>query len=401
MSFDTPSTEQRSPFDEIVDRSGKWSSKWGGLEKFYGVSDDDAIAMWVADSDFRCGEFILDAARAWVDNGAFGYASDNTKLFSAIQWWMKNRHGWDIEGDWITLMHGLGNAIATAIHAYSEPGDGVVIFSPVYHEFASKIRRADRRVVECPLANRDGRYELDFEAYDALMTGDEKLLLWCSPHNPVGRVWSAEELRAVCDFARRHDLILLSDEIHQDIVHAGNKHTVTALADPSISDRLVTVTAASKTFNVAGMRVGSVIIADEALRNTYNKKARAYDISPNTMGCAMSAAAYSPEGAAWADAQNEYLAGNIALFNAGMNAIPGVRATELEATYLAWVDFSGTGMTFDEIIERVQGRAHVVASHGPNFGTGGETHLRFNMATPRSRVQEAVTRIQEAFSDLQ
>lgn len=401
MSFDSPSPEQHSPFDEIVDRRGKWSSKWGAMEKLYGISDDDAIAMWVADSDFRCGEFILDAARAWIDNGAFGYAGDNTDMFNAVQWWMKTRHGWDIEHDWIIPTHGLGNAIAMAIHTFTDPGEGVVIFSPVYHEFAAKIARAERRLVECPLVESAGKYTLDFDAYDAQMTGDEKLLIWCSPHNPIGRIWSAEEIRAVCDFARQHDLILISDEIHQDIVSPGHKHVATALADPSISDRLITVTAASKTFNVAGMRVGNAIIGDEKLRAAYSKTARAHDIAINTMGGAMTAAAYTPEGAAWADAQNDYLAGNIALFNDGMNAIPGVRATVLDATFLAWIDFSGTGMTFDEILERVQGRAHVVASHGPTFGQGGEAHLRFNLATPRAQVLDAVTRIQKAFSDLQ
>ncbi len=388
-------------FDDIIDRGGKWSSKWGMASQYAGVEADGLIPMWVADSDFRCAEFILDAAREWIGVGAFGYAGDNSAMFNAIQWWMKEQHGWAVEPDWMTPMHGLGNAIATAIHAFSEPGEGVVIFTPVYHEFANKINRTERRVAECPLVETNGRYSLDFDAYDALMQGDERILLWCSPHNPVGRVWTAEEIRGVCDFARRHDLILVSDEIHQDIVFEGHRHIPTAVADPSIRDRLITTVAASKTFNVAGMRVGNVIIEDTDLRAKYNKLVASLDIQPNTMGVAMTAAAYSPEGAAWSKQQNEYVFKNFLLLQEGLSAIPGFKVPDIEGTYLAWVDYRGTGMSEVEVLDRVQGTARIVPSRGTPFGTGGDGFLRFNLATPRSNVAEAVKRIQAAFDDLQ
>lgn len=388
-------------FDEVIDRTGKWSSKWGMAGLYSGVDADDLIPMWVADSDFRCGDFILDAARDWIEMGAFGYAGDCSEMYGAVQWWMKERHSWDIQPNWITPMHGLGNAIATAIHAFSEPGEGVVIFTPVYHEFANKINRTERRVVECPLALTDGRYSLDFDAYDALLTGDERILLWCSPHNPIGRVWTEAEIRGVCDFARRHDLILVSDEIHQDIVFDGHRHLVTASVDPSITNRLITTTAASKTFNVAGMRVGNVIIEDQALRDRYNKLVHSLDIQPNVMGVAMTYGAYSPEGMAWADQQNTYVYNNFKVLQNGLSQIPGVSVIDIEGTYLGWADFRNTGMSEPEILERVQKRAHVVPSHGTPFGTGGEGFLRFNLATPHSNVQEAVRRIQAAFDDLQ
>lgn len=388
-------------FDEIVDRSGKRSSKWGKMGAYSKGPTEGAIPMWIADTDFRCPEFILDAARDCVEHGVFGYASDYSDYFDACKWWMKTRHGWEIENNWMIPMHGLGNAIATALDTFADAGDRIVIFTPVYHEFPEKIRRLDQEIVECQLVEKDGRYGFDFDAYDKLMDGSEKILLFCSPHNPVGRVWSREEIQGVCDFARRHNLILISDEIHQDIVYPGYKHLPTAVVDPSVSDRLITVTAASKTFNLAGMRVGNAIISDPDLRQKYFHRVEGLGLQPNTMGIPMSAAAYSPEGAAWADAFVAYLDENRRIFDAALNAIPGVRSITLEGTFLSWVDFSGTGMDQAQIRARLEGDNGVIASQGPPFGSGGETFLRFNIGTPRAILQQAISRIQNAFADLQ
>lgn len=388
-------------FDTIINRVGTHSSKWDSMEALYDVSPQDGIAMWVADMDFRPPACVQDALQGMLNHGLYGYFGDESAYREAIRWWMQTRHGWQIEREHIQTTHGLVHGTAMCLDAFTAPGDGVVLTTPVYHAFARTIRAAGRVVAERPLKLVDGRYEMDFAAWDAAMTGTEKMFILCSPHNPGGRVWTGEELRGVADFCKRHDLTLVSDEIHHDLVMPGHSHVPMALAAPDIADRLVMMTATTKTFNIAGAHSGNVIIADPALRKRFEARMMAMGISANSFGLHMATAAYSPGGAAWVDALCAYLAGNAQVFDAGIGAIPGVRSMRLQATYLAWVDFSGLGMDPAEVIRRVQKDARIAANHGVAFGTGGESCLRFNLATPRARVQEAVQRLQAAFADLQ
>ena len=387
-------------FDTTPDRRGSHSSKWDSMESIYSVSPDDGIAMWVADMEFQPPQCVQDAVKAMHDHGVYGYYGDEGDYRAAIQWWMSERHGWQIDPSWIFTTHGLVNGTALCIDAYTSVGDGVVLFTPVYHAFARVINAAGRHVVSCELANNAGRYEFDFDAYDAQMTGNERMLILCSPHNPSGRVWTKTELQAVAAFAKRHELILVSDEIHHDLTMPGYTHIPTAHID-GISDRLVTMTATTKTFNIAGGHAGNVIIKDPDLRARFGGRMAAMGISANSFGLFMATAAYSPDGAAWVDDLRAYLDGNRQVFDAGVNAIPGVKSMALESTYLAWVDFSGTGMSMEEVIERVQKNAKIAASHGPTFGLGGDNFLRFNIGTTRAQIEDAVARLQVAFSDLQ
>ena len=387
-------------FDTTPDRRGTHSSKWDSMESIYSVSPDDGIAMWVADMEFQPPQCVQDAVKAMHDHGVYGYYGDEGDYRAAIQWWMSERHGWQIDPSWIFTTHGLVNGTALCIDAYTSTGDGVVLFTPVYHAFARVINAAGRHVVSCELANNAGRYEFDFDAYDAQMTGNERMLILCSPHNPSGRVWTKTELQAVAAFAKRHELILVSDEIHHDLTMPGYTHIPTAHID-GISDRLVTMTATTKTFNIAGGHAGNVIIKDPDLRARFGGRMAAMGISANSFGLFMATAAYSPDGAAWVDDLRAYLDGNRQVFDAGVNAIPGVKSMALESTYLAWVDFSGTGMSMEEVIERVQKNAKIAASHGPTFGLGGDNFLRFNIGTTRAQIEDAVARLQVAFSDLQ
>jgi len=387
-------------FDTTPDRRDTHSSKWDSMESIYSVSPDDGIAMWVADMEFQPPQCVQDAVKAMHDHGVYGYYGDEGDYRAAIQWWMSERHGWQIDPSWIFTTHGLVNGTALCIDAYTSVGDGVVLFTPVYHAFARVINAAGRHVVSCELANKAGRYEFDFDAYDAQMTGNERMLILCSPHNPSGRVWTKTELQAVAAFAKRHELILVSDEIHHDLTMPGYTHIPTAHID-GISDRLVTMTATTKTFNIAGGHAGNVIIKDPDLRARFGGRMAAMGISANSFGLFMATAAYSPDGAAWVDDLRAYLDGNRQVFDAGVNAIPGVKSMALESTYLAWVDFSGTGMSMEEVIERVQKNAKIAASHGPTFGLGGDNFLRFNIGTTRAQIEDAVARLQVAFSDLQ
>ena len=387
-------------FDQTPDRRNTHCVKWDAMEALYGVSPDEGISMWVADMEFAAAPCIQKAVQDMVDHGVYGYFGDDSKYKAAIRWWMDTRHGWQIDPSWIFTTHGLVNGTAMCVDAFTNPGDGIVLFTPVYHAFARVIEAADRQVVECPLVNNAGRYEMDFTTYDAQMTGNERMVILCSPHNPGGRVWTKAELQAVAAFAKRHELILVSDEIHHDLTMPGHTHIPMSHID-GITDRLIMMTATTKTFNIAGSHSGNVIIEDPDLRAQFSKRMAALGLSANSFGLFMATAAYSPEGAAWVDELRAYLDTNRQIFDAGVNAIPGLASMNLEATYLAWVDFANTGMSREEFTSRVQDKAKIAANHGPTFGKGGDSFLRFNLGAPRAQIEDAVARLQTAFSDLQ
>ncbi|MEM9577567.1 MAG: PatB family C-S lyase [Pseudomonadota bacterium] len=388
-------------FNDPIDRRGTHSSKWDAMESLYGVSPDDGLAMWTADSDYATAPCVIDAIRKMGDHGVFGYMPVHDDYLNAIQWWMKERHSWEIETSWILTSQGLGNAIALCLDVWTEPGDRVVTFTPVYHEFRTKIQKAGRELVACPLKRVGDTYELALEDAQSRLDGSEKMLIWCSPQNPSGRVWSREELQAVADFAARNDLMIVSDEIHHDLVFPGNRFVPMHVAAPAATDRLIALTSASKTFNIAGQRTGNMIIPDPELRSEMKNRLNTLDYKPGSVALQMITAAYSPEGAAWVDAQIAHLDENRRVFDAAIKDIPGVQSLPLQATYLAWVDFSGTGMSHREIADRVLRKARIAPSDGPEFGPGGETFLRFNLATQRAIIERACARLKEAFSDLQ
>ena len=388
-------------FDEVIDRRGTHSSKWDTMEELYGVSPDNGLSMWVADMDFRAPKIIQEKLHGINSHGIYGYYGDYKEYNNSIKWWMKNRHNWEIDTSWIFTTHGLVNGTGLCIDAFTKPGDGIILFTPVYYQFSNLVEAARRKVVECPLKLIDNHYHFDFVAYERNLSGDEKMVILCSPHNPGGRVWTKNELQEVAKFAKKHDLVLVSDEIHHDLVYPNKSHTVMPIADPSVCDRLVMMTATTKTFNIAGAHSGNVIISNPNLRQKFSQRIKALGISPNSFGLFMATAAYSPEGAQWLDELMHYIDGNRVIFDREINKIPGLSSMLLEGTYLAWVDFSGTGMEEEEFIYRVQEKAKIAVNHGSTFGTGGEKFLRFNLATPRTLVVEATKRLKDAFSDLQ
>ncbi len=384
-------------FDEIIERRDTHSLKWDMMEPLFGVPKSSGISMWVADMDFRPPEAATDALEAMLRNGIFGYYGDERGYREAIVWWMANRHDWLIEPDWVFSTHGLVNGMALAVDTFTKPGDGIVLFTPVYHAFAKIIEAAHRRVIECPLSLKNGRYEFDFSVYGQWVQENAKMAILCSPHNPGGRVWTRDELRDVHNFCQRHDLILVSDEIHHDLVMPGHQHVVMPLAAPEAMDRLVMLTATTKTFNLAGAHIGNVIIADERLRSTFAQRMNALGISPNSFGMFLAESVYSLEGAEWVDALMQYLDHNRRLFDARMNQISGVHSMSLEATYLAWVGFHDMKLSDEEIRQKINGQAQVAVNYGSTFGMGGQGFHRFNIATPRSVLEDALGRLEQAF----
>lgn len=386
-------------FDEVIERRGTNCSKWDKMESLYGVPVDDGIAMWVADMDFRPPQAVSKALAEALEHDIYGYCGTDLPMSEALAGWMERRHNWQVHPKWVKHTYGLVNALALCMQAYSEKGDGVIVFSPVYHAFGRIIQDNERRLVESELVMRDGRYFMDMDALEAQLTGNEKLIFLCSPHNPGGRVWSEAELAALGDFCIKHDLILISDEVHHDLVYPGASHIVAPLAMPNALDRLVVLAATSKTFNLAGCMTGHAVISDDNLRAKFTAAYHAAAISVNRFGLCTATAAYN-HGDEWLDELLVYLAENGRIFEEGISSIPGVTVMPLEATYLTWVDFAGTGMSFEEFNGCVV-KAGVAANAGSTFGAGGETFLRFNLGTRRALVEEAVARIKDAFADIQ
>lgn len=387
-------------FDEIIDLRNTHSQKWDGAAAYSGVDADDLLPMWVADMDFRAPASVTAALQTEVSRGVYGYIDGGQSTRQAVCAWMKDTHGWAVDPDWIQFSNGVVHGLAITLETFTRPGDGVILFTPVYHAFARKILAKDRVVVESPLACDNGRYRMDFDALATSLTGSERMVILCSPHNPGGVLWTKDEIRALAAFCADRDLILVSDEIHMDLTFPGHSHNVTALAAPEATQRLVTLSAASKGFNTAGGETAFIIVEDPALRAKLARSQASHGGSPNRYGMLMLEAAFRG-GAEWSRDVRGYIAENYRLFRDGVNAIPGISVMEMNATYLAWVDFAGTGMTRQEFTDRVQKQAHIIVNPGPAFGTGGETFLRFNIATRRALVEEAVERLQRAFADLQ
>lgn len=386
-------------FDEIIDLRNTHSQKWDNM-KACGVEAPDALSMWVADMDFRPPQSVQDALQAELDRGVYGYYGQDASVRNAICTWMATRHGWPVRPEWLSFSHGVVAGLGITMEAFSDVGDGIIIFTPVYHAFARQIKAKGRRVVESPLVLEDAAYRMDLDALAQSLSGDEKMVIFCSPHNPGGKLWSAEEINALAEFCVERDLILVSDEIHMDLVYPGHTHLPTATTAPQVSTHLITLTAASKGFNIAGAETSFIIVEDEKLRARVMAAQSSFGGGPNRFGLVMIEAAFKG-GADWSDAVTGYIAENFRIFKEGVDAIPGLSVMDMKSTYLAWVDFADTGMAAEEFNRRVANDARIAANRGPSFGTGGENYLRFNIATRRALVEEAVARLTTAFGDLQ
>ncbi|NNL19372.1 MAG: aminotransferase class I/II-fold pyridoxal phosphate-dependent enzyme [Boseongicola sp.] len=391
MSFD---------FDNSPPLRGNHTSNYDNIARNYGLDDPDAIAMWVADMHFKAAPVILDALKKDVEWGYCGYFANTAPVDEVVASWLKERHRWEIEPSWVRYTHGVISGYGDVITAYSEPGDGVIVFSPVYHAFFRQIEAMGRVVVESPLLIANGRFQMDLEGLAASLKGHEKIVTLCSPHNPGGRIWSAEELRALAEFCAEHDLILISDEIHMDLTFPGKTFVPTLVAAPEHANRIAVLTAASKAFNVAGAETGIAIYPTASMREKLSPVILDRESTPNRFGMTIIKAAFSG-GHKWMDAAQAYLAENFRFFKERMEGIPGVSVMDMDATYLTWVSFEGLGMEDEEILRRSVMDAKVVPNPGTQFGVGGSGHLRYNVALPRAKMMDAIERLEEAFKDVQ
>lgn len=383
-------------FDEVIDRKNTDSMKWSAsyLERHFGSAD--CVPLWVADMDFRTAQPVIDAVTERAGHGIYGYALAGDEFYEAVINWQKRRNGWEVKKEWIVFSPGVVPALWHIVRTFCSPGEKVILQSPVYYPFYKVIEDNGCQVINNRLINNGGRYEMNFEELERQAEDSSvKMMILCSPHNPVGRVWTKEELRRVSEICFANDVLLVSDEIHSDLVFRPNVHTPAASLSEELMMNTITCMAPSKTFNLAGVQVSDVIVPDRRLRRRLAGSLKSAGVMPNVFGLAAQTAAYN-EGEEWLEQLLEYLAGNLDFMeNFITSELPEVKFRRPEGTYLAWLDFSGYGFTSEELQNRMKNKAGVALDDGYIFGDGGEPCQRINFACPRSVLIKAMERLRK------
>ena len=383
-------------FDEVIDRKNTDSMKWSAsyLERHFGSAD--CVPLWVADMDFRTAQPVIDAVTERAGHGIYGYALAGDEFYEAVIKWQKRRNGWEVKKEWIVFSPGVVPALWHIVRTFCSPGEKVILQSPVYYPFYKVIEDNGCQVINNRLINNGGRYEMNFEELERQAEDSSvKMMILCSPHNPVGRVWTKEELRRVSEICFANDVLLVSDEIHSDLVFRPNVHTPAASLSEELMMNTITCMAPSKTFNLAGVQVSDVIVPDRRLRRRLAGSMKSAGVMPNVFGLAAQTAAYN-EGEEWLEQLLEYLAGNLDFMeNFITSELPEVKFRRPEGTYLAWLDFSGYGFTTEELQNSMKNKAGVALDDGYIFGDGGKPCQRINFACPRSVLIKAMERLRK------
>ena len=384
-------------FDTPIDRTHTWSIKHD-FKKENGKADD-ILPLWVADMDFRSPDSVVEALKKAVDHGIFGYSRADESYFDAVAAWYQKRHHLTLQPEWMTCTPGIVFALSIAVRAFTQEGDAVLIQPPVYHPFSRAILRNKRTLVENPLVLKDGHYEMDLEDLEQKVLDDHvKLMILCNPHNPVGRVWTREELTALADICLRHHVYVISDEIHGDFVWQGHEQTPYASISEEACLHSMMCTAPSKTFNLAGMATSNLFIPDPEMRRKF--RSELLDVGQenmNRLGLFACRAAYEG-GGEWLDQLIGYLAGNLALVrDFCKNRVPQIQLVEPEGTYLAWLDCRELGMTDDELMAFFSDEAKVWLDPGTHSGEQGSGFMRFNLGSSRSVIAQALDQIEAAW----
>ena len=386
-------------FDEIIDRRNTSCLKYDfAAERGYPA---DILPFWVADMDFRTPAPVIDALKARAAHGIFGYTQVKDDYFTVLQNWFRTRHDWTVERSDLIITPGVVFAIANAIRAFTKKGESILIQQPVYYPFANMIRQNERVLVDSPLHLIEGRYEIDFEDFEQkIIEHSVKLFILCSPHNPVGRVWTRAELEQIAAICLRHNVIVVADEIHEEFVRPGFRHIPFAAISDEAAAITVTCTSPSKTFNLAGLQISNIFIRDKELRHRFKEELSrtGYD-EPNTLGLAGAKAAYE-HGAAWLTELLAYLEENNARTRAFLaQHLPKVTLIEPEGTYLLWLDFSAYGLSDEELNAKIIRDAHLWLDDGPIFGTGGSGFQRINTACPWKTLEQGLKNLAAAFAE--
>lgn len=382
-------------FDNVINRRGTNSIKWDCNETIFGKQD--ILPMWVADMDFVTPKPVIDALKKRVEHGAFGYTIRQDSFYYSIVNWIEKRHQWTIKKEWICYSPGVVTSLAVTILCFTEAYDKILVQSPVYTPFFDVIRHNNRELVNNKLQLINGRYEVDFEDLEKKLKSGVKMMILCSPHNPVGRVWTTTELRKIGNLCIENDVLLVSDEIHADLIYNGYKHTPIASLSQDFTDNIITCMAPSKTFNIPGLSTSYVLIKNKILREKFNKFINNMHLGmTNVFGITALEAAYG-YGEKWLDNLLVYIEDNKNyLMKYIKENIPGIKVIKSEGTYLVWLDFNNLGMKPDEIHSFLINKAGVGLNKGTDFGSGGEGFERMNIGCPRSILTDGVEKIYTA-----
>ncbi|MDI6697535.1 MAG: PatB family C-S lyase [Candidatus Saccharicenans sp.] len=386
-------------FGSVLDRRNTCSLKWEFCEQVLGVPE--VIPMWVADMDFPAPPEVVEAVVKRAQHGAYGYPFIPRSFWSAIIDWMKVRHNWEIKREWLSRCHGVVPALNICIQTYTAPGDKIIIQSPVYYPFFSAVENNGRRVVRNPLRFENGLWSLDFDDLRKKIDRRTRMLILCSPHNPVGRVWRRQELEELADICRQYDLLIVSDEIHAEHVFRGHRHIPTASLSPEIAARTITLTAPSKAFNIAGLTTSLVIIPNQRLLTLYKTQLENLGLTVNNIfGLVALEAAYT-HGAAWLDELVAYLEENMDYARRYFEERIGrIKFLKPEGTYLALLDCRDLGLPQKELNEFFLKKARIYFDEGPIFGPELEGFERMNLACSRKTLAEALSRIEKAVREI-
>lgn len=383
-------------FDEIVNRKGSNCTKWDGNEKYN--KPKDIIPLWVADMDFKAPQPIIDALNKRVSHGVYGYELPNEKYYESVCNWMERRHDWSIETKMIVPIPGVVTALKIAINEFSEVGDAIIIQKPVYHPFDASIEQNDRIKIENSVVFNGTTYDIDFEDFEEKIVKHKvKMFIMCNPYNPIGKVWTREELQKIGDICKKHQVIVISDEIHHDFVYGDHKHIPFTEVDPTFKDFTVICTAPSKSFNLAGLQVSNIIIEDDYLRDRFQKcSIRLGFHEPTVFGLTACMAAYN-ECEDWFDQMLEYVKGNFDFVDNFLKTkLPQIKLIEPQGLYLAWIDFRALGMDNQALEKFMIEKAGLWVNDGYIFGQDGSGFERFNLATSRLILEKALTNLEEA-----
>lgn len=386
-------------FDKVIDRHGTNCLKFD-FAKERGKNGDE-LSLWVADMDFQVAKPITDALQAQVNHGIYGYTEVKSDYFEIVKNWFKDNFDWEIKKGSLVKTPGVVYAIAMAVKAFTKEGEAVIIQQPVYYPFSEMIIANNRKLVNSPLVLKNGRYEIDFEDFEKkIVENNVKLFILCSPHNPVGRVWSVEELKRIGDICIKHDVVIFSDEIHADFVYEPNKHHVFASLGESYAANSVIATAPSKSFNIAGLQVSNIFIENKKLRDAFrNEIVKSGYSQLNTMGLAAARAAYE-SGKEWLDEVRAYIKDNLIFFRDYLKENIGeLSLIEPEGTYLVWVDFRKLGLSEKQREDLIVNKAKLWIDSGAMFGVDGEGFERFNIACPRSYLKKALDSLKKAVEE--
>lgn len=382
-------------FDDIVPRKDTDCVKFDNVKEVFGT--DDIIPMWVADMDWKTPPFIIDAMRKQLDHGVLGYSILSNRWKPAIRSWVSRRYGWEVQPEEIAFVGGIVPAIAFALQCFTKAGDKVLIQPPVYHPYHNVTIELGRTLVTNPLKLVNGQLEIDFEDFQEKVKGC-KLFLLCNPHNPCGRVWSMEELQRMCDICVKNNVLVVSDEIHCDMALRGYKHTPFATVSEEAKNNCITFMAASKTFNIAGLKSSYHIIQNEEIRNQYNEFLRKSELDSAHIFATLPVAAAYDEGDEWLEQMLEYVDANIDYIEEYLKTyMPKLGMIRPQASYLVFLDARGLGMPHDKMVEFFIREAKVGMNDGAMFGQGGEGFMRMNLGCPRATLKQALDRIKAAY----